>query len=91
MSSRWATSNEDDANIKAERKRQKEEKRRLKEERERKLAAENAPNDDYSEHDRSETDRPTKRQRTISPTQEGATLLEFPSFPFGPSRGLSDY
>ena len=91
MSSRWATTNEDDADVKAVRKKQKEEKRRLKEEKERSALAERARIDNNHEYHRSETDQPAKRQRTISPVQEGATLLEFPSFPFCPSRGLDDY
>lgn len=92
MSSRWATSNDHgDAQVQTERKRQKEEKRRLKEEKQRKVEAERARIQEDLVIDGEDAERPSKRQRTQTQTQEGADLLDLPSSGFGPSRSLDIY
>lgn len=87
MSSRWATDPDEDARALAERKRKKEEKRRQKEERQNRENVKSVP---IAES----TDRPVKRQRTTSPTQddtEAAHLLEFPTFSFEQTKSLDQY
>lgn len=86
MSSRWAT-RDDDTALEAQKKQQKEAKRRLKEEKQRK-ATEAAASAKPQE---TEHERPSKRQRTASPVEEGAYLLQFPHSTFGSGRGLEAY
>lgn len=84
MSSRWAVGG-DDPDLEAQKKRQKEEKRRLKEEKQRKANEVAAKQQDL------ESARPAKRQRTASPVEEGAHLLQFPRSTIAPCRGLDAY
>lgn len=90
MSSRWAKDSDEDVKANNERKKKREEKRRQREEKQRlvnsrsKLVAE----------EEQEIERPTKRQRTTSPSQEAveaAHLLELPNFGFQQSRSLDHY
>lgn len=92
MSSRWAAT-EDDAELEAQRKRDREEKRRLK--------AELQQQKDLGDHRINQeagiqkSEPPTKRQKTSQRTDEGeiddAHLLPFPTSSFGPSSSLSHY
>ena len=93
MSSKWANV-DDDAELSAQRKKQKEEKRRLKDEKQRKLNLGNVAREQLAAEETSEPSR--KRQRTVSPTpeavaEEDAHLLEFPTPTFRPSRSLNLY
>lgn len=87
MSSRWTTNSEDNSQAHAERKRRKEEKRRQKEERRPQQTVHTAE----SEQD---SGRPTKRQRTTSPSQdisEAVHLLEFPGPTLQKAGSLEQY
>lgn len=82
MSSRWATNPDDDAQAAAERKKRKEEKRRQKEERRPQPVIHTTAIEDDNASEEQVTERPTKRQRTTSPSQdttEAIHLLEFPT------------
>lgn len=82
MSSRWATNPDDVAQAAAERKRRKEEKRRQKEERRPQPAVYTNTIESENAVETHSTERPNKRQRTTSPSQdiaEAVHLLEFPT------------
>lgn len=82
MSSRWATNPDDDAQAVTERKRRKEEKRRQKEERRPQPAVQPAATEADNAPEAQDIERPSKRQRTTSPSQDTAEavhLLEFPT------------
>lgn len=85
MSSRWAAEI-DDTTFEAQRRKQKEEKRKLKEEKQRIAIEAAATKQENIEHE-----RPVKRQRTTSPIEEGAHLLQFPRSTFGQCQGLDAY
>lgn len=92
MTSRWANA-DDNAELEAQRKKQKAQKRKLKEEKQRKLEEVKAAEPHQAVEEESEPSK--KRQRTVSPGQEAAKedahLLEFPSPGYGPSRSLDLY
>lgn len=91
MSSRWATSNDEDAKVHADRKLRKEEKRRLKEEKQRIADTENAKSEQEVVTCQKGAERPSKRQRTRSPGQEDSSLAQFPTLNFSSSRSVDLY
>lgn len=94
MSSRWATTNEDDAEALSERKRKKEEKRRQKERKQAQREIDTADTTAKDLSDAHDSERPAKRHRTTSPEKdaiETARMLEFPTSSFEHSGSLDQY
>lgn len=85
MSSRWAANNNDEERAATERKRQKDEKKKAREEKQKRMAEQRERQQEV------DNEPPTKRRKTASPIEEGASLLTFPSFNFGPSKGIDLY